>query len=174
MLIPDDCVYYIAFDIVFDNQDIVKKYQRMRAASERHPDKIIILDLLCFEYVILRFSKLLEWSGTSKHNIAEIRSDVLRAVENHRIQYEMIQNEQTWSYIRRYKKFSAERLIKSLVRELTENDMWSVSGNKMGACWTEDCCAQIGNQKVRCNVGNTTKGVQKLMTLRTYECNVVS
>lgn len=45
--------YYIAFDYVVDNQDIRNKYRMLRTIAEKSEGKIIILDMICFEYPIL-------------------------------------------------------------------------------------------------------------------------
>ena len=41
--------------------------------------------MICFEYLILAFEKLVEWTGTSKTDKIKIREKVLSAIENHRI-----------------------------------------------------------------------------------------
>lgn len=58
--------YYIAFDYVVDNQDIRNKYCVLKSIEEKSDGKIIILDMICFEYLILAFDKLMEWTGTGK------------------------------------------------------------------------------------------------------------
>lgn len=52
--------YYIAFDYVVDNQDIRNKYRMLKSMEEKSEGKIIVLDMLCFEYLILAFDKLVE------------------------------------------------------------------------------------------------------------------
>ena len=77
--------YYIAFDYVVDNQDIRNKYRMLKSIADKAEGKIIILDMICFEYLILAFDKLVEWTGTGKTDKIKIREEVLTAVENHRI-----------------------------------------------------------------------------------------
>ena len=77
--------YYIAFDYVVDNQDIRNKYRMLKLIEERSEGKIIILDMICFEYLILAFDKLVECTGTGKADKIKIREKILSAVENHRI-----------------------------------------------------------------------------------------
>ena len=58
--------YYIAFDCVVDNQDIRNKYRMLKEFAEKSKNQIVILDMICFEYLILAFDKLIEWTGTGK------------------------------------------------------------------------------------------------------------
>lgn len=59
----DDDKYYIAFDYVVDNQDIRNKYRMLRLIAEKSEGKVIVLDMICFEYLILTFDKLVPWTS---------------------------------------------------------------------------------------------------------------
>ena len=72
-----DDKYYIAFDYVVDNQDIRNKYRMLKSIAEKSEGKVIILDMICFEYLILAFDKLVEWTGTGKTDKIKIREKVL-------------------------------------------------------------------------------------------------
>lgn len=50
--------YYIAFDYVVDNQDIRNKYRMLKSIADKSEGKIVILDMICFEYLILA---LISW-----------------------------------------------------------------------------------------------------------------
>lgn len=54
----EDNKYYIAFDYVVDNQDIRNKYRMLKSIADKAEGKIIILDMICFEYLILA---LISW-----------------------------------------------------------------------------------------------------------------
>ena len=81
----DDDKYYIAFDYVVDNQDIPNKYRMLKSIERSSRGKLVILDMICFEYLILAFDKIVEWTGTGKTDKIKIREEVLAAVEDHRI-----------------------------------------------------------------------------------------
>ena len=53
--IKGDDKYYIAFDYVVDNQDIRNKYRMLKSITDKSDGKIVILDMICFEYLILAF-----------------------------------------------------------------------------------------------------------------------
>ena len=81
----EDDKYYISFDYVVDNQDIRNKYRMLKLITDKAEGKIIILDMICFEYLILAFDKLVAWTGTGKTDKIKIREEVLSVIENHRI-----------------------------------------------------------------------------------------
>lgn len=158
-------IYYIAFDIVYDNMDVVNKYQELLEIGRKHSGQIVILDMTCFEHIILSFSKLVEWTGSGKADKIAIREDVLGLLGNHRIDLAGIMGQGTKDYLMGFKKFSTERVIKSLVAELTENDMWSVKGKRMGSCWYQDCCILENPAKKRCGASDRTSGEEKIKKL---------
>ena len=79
--------YYIAFDYVPDNQDIRNKYRQLKQLVEKSEAKVIILDMICFEYFILAFDKLVSWTGTGKTDKIKMREDILAAIEDHRLKF---------------------------------------------------------------------------------------
>mgnify|MGYP000046039243 CR=1 FL=1 len=138
--LENDDEYYIAFDYVVDNQDIRNKYRLLKSIAEKSKGKIILLDMICFEHLILAFDKLVTWTGTGKVDKIKIREDVLSAIEDHRINLSKIDDEKTLQYLASFKRYSTERVMKSLVGEFTQNEKWSVKGPLMGECWYKDCC----------------------------------
>lgn len=124
--IKEDDKYYISFDYVVDNQDIRNKYRMLKSIADKAEGKIIILDMICFEYLILAFDKLVAWTGTGKIDKIKIREEVLSAIENHRINLSKIDDEKTLQYLAGFKRYSTERVMKSLMGEFTQNEKWSV------------------------------------------------
>jgi len=55
----------------------------------------MILDIICFEYIILSFSKLVEWTGTKKKDKIAIREEILSAVAGHKIDISRIEDSKT-------------------------------------------------------------------------------
>ena len=157
-----DDKYYIAFDYVVDNQDIRNKYRMLKSIAEKSEGKVIILDMICFEYLILAFDKLVEWTGTGKTDKIKIREDILSAIENHRINLSKIDDEKTLQYLAGFKRYSTERVMKSLVGELTENEKWSIKGSLMGECWYKDCCISEHPDNLRCGSPEVEEGSEKM------------
>ena len=157
--------YYIAFDYVVDNQDIRNKYRMLKSIADKSEGKIVILDMVCFGYLILAFDKLVEWTGTGKIDKIKIREEVLTAVENHRINLSKIDDEKTLQYLAGFKRYSTERVMKSLVGEFTQNEKWSVKGNLMGECWYKDCCVSEHTDNFRCGKPEVEGGDEKMRML---------
>ena len=161
----EDDKYYIAFDYVVDNQDIRNKFRMLKSITCKSEGKIVILDMICFEYLILAFDKLIEWTGIGKTEKMKIREEVLAAVENHRINLSKIDDEKTLQYIAGFKRYSTERVMKSLVGEFTQNEKWSVKGDLMGECWYKDCCVSEHMDSLRCGKPEVEAGDEKMRIL---------
>ena len=157
--------YYIAFDYVPDNQDIRNKYRQLKQLVEKSEAKVIILDMICFEYFILVFDKLVTWTGTGKTDKIKMRKDILAAIEDHRIDLSKIKNQTTMQYLSGFKKYSTERVMKSLVGEFTQNEKWSVKGQLMGECWYKDCCVSEHLDSLRCGKPEVEEGSEKMRML---------
>ena len=157
--------YYIAFDYVPDNQDIRNKYRQLKQLVEKSEAKIIILDMICFEYFILAFDKLVSWTGTGKTDKIKMREDILAAIEDHRIDLSKIKNQTTMQYLSGFKRYSTERVMKSLVGEFTQNEKWSVKGPLMGECWYKDCCVSEHPDSLRCGKPEVGEGSEKMRML---------
>ena len=163
--VKDDDEYYVVFDYIVDNQDIRNKYRMLKSIANKSEGKIVILDMICFEYLILAFDKLLEWTGTGKTDKIKIREEVLAVVENHRINLSKIDDEKTSQYLAGFKRYSTERVMKSLVGEFTQNEKWSVKGALMGECWYKDCCVSEHQDKLRCGKPEVESGNAKMRML---------
>ena len=157
--------YYIAFDYVPDNQDIRNKYRQLKQLVEKSEAKVIILDMICFEYFILAFDKLVSWTGTGKTDKIKMREDILAAIEDHRIDLSKIENQTTMQYLSGFKRYSTERVMKSLVGEFTQNEKWSVKGQLMGECWYKDCCVSEHLDSLRCGKPEVEGGNEKMRLL---------
>ena len=163
--IKEDDKYYISFDYVVDNQDIRNKYRMLKSIADKAEGKIIILDMICFEYLILAFDKLVAWTGTGKTDKIKIREEVLSVIEDHRINLSKIDDEKTLQYIASFKRYSTERVMKSLVGEFTQNEKWSVNGALMGECWYKDCCVSEYPDSLRCGKPEVEDGNEKMRML---------
>ena len=157
--------YYIAFDYVPDNQDIRNKYRQLKQLVEKSEAKVIILDMICFEYFILAFDKLVSWTGTGKTDKIKMREDILAAIEDHRIDLSKIKNQTTMQYLSGFKRYSTERVMKSLVGEFTQNEKWSVKGLLMGDCWYKDCCVSEYPDNLRCGKPEVEGGNEEMRLL---------
>ena len=74
-------------------------------------------------------------------------------------------DEKTLQYLAGFKRYSTERVMKSLVGELTENEKWSVKGSLMGECWYKDCCISEHPDNLRCGEPEIEDGSEKMRML---------
>lgn len=132
---------------------------------EKSEAKIIILDMICFEYFILAFDKLVSWTGTGKTDKIKMREDILAAIEDHRIDLSKIENQKTMQYLFGFKRYSTERVMKTLVGEFIQNEKWSVKGQLMGECWYKDCCVSEHMDRLRCGKPEVEDGSEKMRAL---------
>lgn len=159
-------IYYLAFDMVYDNMDVVNKMLELQEMARKYPEQIVILDIICFEYIIFAFSKLIKWTGSGRKDVISRREHILKAVKNHRIDIDDITDEKTRNYLMGFKRFSTERVIKSMTNLLTDGDAWSVNGDLLGECWHKDCCVLERKDKKQCNM-KAMSGKAKMMELLT-------
>ena len=121
--------------------------------------------MICFEYFILAFDKLVSWTGTGKTDKIKMREDILAAIEDHRIDLSKIKNQTTMQYLSGFKRYSTERVMKSLVGEFTQNEKWSVKNPLMGECWYKDCCVSEHPDSLRCGKPEVESGSEKMRML---------
>ena len=141
----------------------------MKQLVEKSEAKIIILDMICFEYFILAFDKLVSWTGTGKTDKIKMREDILAAIEDHRIDLSKIENQKTMQYLFGFKRYSTERVMKTLVGEFIQNEKWSVKGQLMGECWYKDCCVSEHMDSLRCGKPEVEDGSEKMRMLMQSE-----
>ena len=113
----------------------------------------------------IAFDYLVPWTGSGKKDKIRIREAVLSAIEDHRINLSKIDDEKTLQYLAGFKRYSTERVMKSLVGEFTQNEKWSVKGALMGECWYKNCCISEHPNNLRCGKPETEDGNEKMRML---------
>lgn len=93
-----------------------------------------------------------------------MREHVLEALTNHQINLDSITDEKTRNYLMGFKRYSTERVIKSMTYMLTDGDAWNVRGQNFGGCWYKDCCVLERPEKKQCSLINR-KGKEKMLEL---------
>lgn len=155
-------IYCIAFDIVYDNMDVMNKYLELKQLADKNPKQIRILDMTCFEFIVLSFRYLIQWTGTGRKDKIAIREHILSAFYEHKIDISRITDSRTLDYLMGFKNYSTEKVLKSVTAELTDQDAWSLKGKEMGKCWHEDCCVLEINKGKHCRVEQEMSGYEKM------------
>lgn len=152
--------------LFFDNELAVES----KRSNQGLLDAVLDLNIKEDDKYYIAFDKLVEWTGTGKTDKIKIREKVLGAVENHRIDLSRIDDEKTLQYIAGFKRYSTERVMKSLVGEFTQNEKWSVKGALMGECWYKDCCMSEHTDNLGCGKPEVVDGNEKMrMLIRSEE-----
>lgn len=70
--------YIIAFDNSFDNVQIYMEQKILKEAAAIR-DNIFLLNLICFEYTLLEFDKLIDWIYAPEDEFREKRAEAIAA-----------------------------------------------------------------------------------------------
>lgn len=70
--------YVIAFDNAFDNEQLYMEQKILREAAAIR-DNVCLLNLICFEYTLLEFDKLIDWIYAPKDEFIEKRAGAIAA-----------------------------------------------------------------------------------------------
>lgn len=136
--------YIIVFDNSFDNLQIVMEKKRLKQyVNER--DNVFVIDIICFEYILLEFKELIEWIYAPKDEFLEKRASAIAArkklvssIQNGNFHYKEIQ--EIMEYDSRIEEHNIEQLAAKLLFDLTRNTGFEVSKGTLGECWTKSCC----------------------------------
>lgn len=136
--------YIIVFDNSFDNVQVYQEQRRLQNYASQKSN-VFLMDIICFEYILLSFDKLIEWIYAPDDEFHEKRESVIKArnklVEtlqsenkDYKTQKEIVE------YVDNIDNYNIEKLSAKLLFELTRNTGFEVSKGKIGDCWIESCC----------------------------------
>lgn len=144
-------IYIIVFDNAFDNlqvyqeQKILKKYADMKS-------NVMLIDIICFEYVLLEFDKLINWIYAPDDEFRIKRASAICAremlvttIQSGEVNYKMFQ--EIITYDNNLDDHNIEQLSSKLLYDLTRNTGFEVSKSSIGDCWMKSCCEWSKRQK---------------------------
>ena len=136
--------YIIVFDNSFDNVQAVMERKLLKQYADRK-ENVFLMDMICFEYLLLEFKGFIEWIYASDDEFLVKRSKVIRARE--KLVYAIKNGELNYKDIREIVEYSAcienynvEQLSAKILFDLTRNTGFEVSKGKIGECWIKSCC----------------------------------
>ena len=136
--------YILAFDNSFDNLQIYMEQKILKEAADIR-DNVFLLDLICFEYTLLEFDKLIDWIYAPEDEFREKRADAIMArekliqiIKTGEMDYKSIREIMT--YDSKLKNHNIEQLSAKLLFDLTRNTGFEVSKGDLGECWKSNCC----------------------------------
>ena len=136
--------YIIVFDNSFDNLQIVMEQKRLkRYVSEKK--NVFLLDIICFEYILLEFKELIEWIYAPEDEFLEkrvgtitARHKLVESLQDDNFDYKGIR--EIVEYDKNIEEHNIEQLSAKLLFDLTRNTGFEVSKGVLGECWIKSCC----------------------------------
>lgn len=142
--------YIIALDNSFDNVQIYMEQKIMKEAADIR-DNVFLLNLICFEYTLLEFDKLIDWIYAPEDEFREKRADAITAreklvqiIRTGEMNYKAIQ--EIMVYDNNLDDHNIEQLSAKLLFDLTRNTGFEVSKGDLGECWRQNCCEWADRQ----------------------------
>lgn len=136
--------YIIVLDNSFDNVQSILEFKQLKEFSS-HRTNIRLMDIICFEYVLLGFKDLISWIYapddeflTRRSKAISARDKLVRSIDAGMIDYKRIQ--EIADYDKHLNEHNIEQLVARLLFELTRNTGFEVSKGKIGECWVNSCC----------------------------------
>lgn len=139
-----DNEYIIVFDRAFDNIQVVREHRLLQRCIKMKSN-VHELRIICFEYLLLEFKKLLDWIYApedefrwKRTNAISARNKLVAALQNTDNDYKQIEE------IREYREdlevLNIEQLAARLLFDLTRNTGFEVTKGFIGDCWVVSCC----------------------------------
>ncbi len=143
--------YIIALDNSFDNAQVYMEQKILKEAASKRAN-VFLLDLICFEYTLLEFDKLIDWVYAPKDEFREKRARVIDAreklvqiIKSGEVNYKAIQ--EIMDYDSNLDNHNIEQLSAKLLFDLTRNTGFEVSKGDLGECWRKTCCEWTDRQE---------------------------
>lgn len=155
-------LYYIFMDKVPDNPKALKYYlNTVKIVSGYH--NVVLADLLCFEYLLLKFEHFIKWTkpvkcGSLYKECEHVRTEMIHSIEtgNSWVLYDPIlhfiaKQKRIDLHIPGWQKelsfISSENIVTLLLSCMTNGGTteFGVSKTRLGRCWYEDYCFKYDN-----------------------------
>ena len=142
--------YIVVFDNSFDNLQVLSELKILTDAS-KEKDNVALLDIVCFEYLLLEFKELIDWVFAPDDEFLEQRSGTINAryklvnaINNGDSSYK--ETKEIQDYCDNIEDYNIEQLSAKILFELTRNTGFEVSKSSIGECWIRSCCDWSGRQ----------------------------
>ena len=136
--------YIVVFDNSFDNLQVAME-QKMLRKYAGDKENVILMDIICFEYILLEFKKLIEWIYApddeflvKRKKAITAREKLVKTIQNGEINYKDIR--EIIEYNENVDNYNVEQLSARILFDLTRNTGFEVSKGSVGECWIKSCC----------------------------------
>lgn len=134
----------IVFDHSFDNLQVVMELKLLSHYADQK-ENVTMIDIICFEYILLEFKNLINWIYAADDEYLEKRAGAIAAreklinsINNGMMNYKDIK--EIVAYIKHTGEYNIEQLATKLLFDLTRNTGFEVSKGSIGDCWIKSCC----------------------------------
>jgi hypothetical protein len=108
-------------------------------------DNVLVMDIICFEYLLLEFKDLISWIYapddeffTNRIKAITAREKLVSMIEADEFNYKDIK--EIIDYNESVDRYNIEQLSAKILFDLTRNTGFEVSKGSIGACWVNSCC----------------------------------
>lgn len=136
--------YVIVFDDSFDNLQVAMERKVLKQYADKK-DNVVLLDIICFEYILLEFNNLISWIYAPDDEFLKKREDAISAreklihsIKSGNMNYKDIK--EIVEYDEHIERHNIEQLATKLLFDLTRNTGFEVSKGNIGDCWIKSCC----------------------------------
>ena len=136
--------YIIVFDNSFDNLQVVMEQKLLKQYAEKK-DNVFLMDIICFEYLLLEFKDLIVWIYApddefliKRKKTITVREKLVHTIKNGEFNYKDIQ--EIIEYCNHIDSYNVEQLSAKILFDLTRNTGFEISKGKIGECWIKSCC----------------------------------
>lgn len=136
--------YIVVFDNSFDNLQVALEQKLLKNyASDKA--NVVLMDIICFEYLLLEFKSLIEWIYApddeflvKRKTIITARNKLVNTIQSGEINYKDIR--EIIEYDDNVDNYNIEQLSAKILFDLTRNTGFEVSKGNIGECWINSCC----------------------------------
>ena len=136
--------YIVLFDNSFDNLQVVMERKLLRKYAKTK-NNVLLIDIICFEYILLEFKDLIQWIYasddeflTKRKNVIVAREKLVKTIQNGELNYKDIR--EIVEYNENVDNYNIEQLSAKILFDLTRNTGFEVSKGNIGECWIKSCC----------------------------------
>ena len=136
--------YIILFDNSLDNVQLYQE-QRMLKKCVAMKKNVKLMNIICFEYVLLEFQKLIQWIYapedeflSKRAKVIDARGKLIESITIGNFDYKGIR--EIVEYDKHLENHNIEQLCAKILFDLTRNTGFEVSKGSIGECWIKSCC----------------------------------
>lgn len=136
--------YVIVYDNSFDNLQVAMEQKLLKKYVDKK-ENVMLMDIICFEYILLEFHHLINWIYAPDDEFLKKRAGAVAAreklvssIKNGNMNYKDIK--EIVEYDEHIEEHNIEQLVAKLLFDLTRNTGFEVSKGSIGECWMKSCC----------------------------------